>query len=111
MRQWSPTQYLRGQLDLIDWLGEQDAKDRKTKNSDASGHHAKSAPLQAQKAPRHKARSASKTRAKTTRQAVTLSSACQIVPCSPTRWQGSSSKTRSRTWPEVTRLLNQWKWK
>ena len=78
MRQWSPKQYLRGQLDLIDWLGEQDAKDRKTKNSDASGHHAKSAPLQAQKAPRRKARSAPKVRAKTTRQAVTLSSACQL---------------------------------
>jgi hypothetical protein len=105
VRRWSPKQYLSGQLDLIDWLGEQDAKDRKTKNNEASGQHAQSAPLQAQKAPRRKARSAPKARPKTSRQAVTLSSACSIVPSTPAWRQGPHSKNQGRTLRQVTPAL------
>ena len=98
MRQWSSKQYLRGQLDLIDWLGEQDAKERKTANSDASGRHAESAPLQAKKAPRRKARSAPKVRAKTSRQAVSVSSArsdCSVHASVATRPCSKDSRPNS----------------
>jgi hypothetical protein len=106
MRQWSAKQYLRGQLDLIDWLEEQDAKDRKTKNRDASGQHAQSAPLQAQKAPRRKARSAPKTRAKTSQQAVTTSSPCSAVPSTSAWRQGPGSKDQGRTFRQVAPVLS-----